>query len=64
MCNWLNNAYNFLVLLCVIGVITSANNLDLDQVQQTVDPDLDPNCFETVMVFLRKFLKKKNQKTI
>ena len=39
-------------------IITSANNQDLDQVQQNVNPDLDPNCSETVMVFLREFLKK------
>ena len=45
-------------------VITSANNLELDQVQQNVDPDLDPNCFETVMVFLREFMKKKIKQTI
>ena len=31
-------------------LITFANSLDPDQAQQNVGPDLDPNCFDTLIV--------------
>ena len=39
-------------------LITFANSLELDQARQNVGPDQDPNCFDTLMVFLKEFLKK------
>ena len=44
-------------------LITFANSLDPDQAQQNVGPDLDPNCFDTLMVFLKGFCEKVNFKT-
>ena len=45
--------------------MTITNNLDRDQTQRNVGPDLDPNCL-TLMVFLifeKKLFKKKQQTT-
>ena len=38
--------------------ITFANNLDPDQNRQNVGPDLGPNHFETLMVFLKESFGK------
>ena len=48
-------------------LITFANSLDSDQARQNFGPDLDPNCSNTLMVFLKDFfekviLKKKKKK--
>ena len=42
-------------------LITFANSLDPDQARQNVEPDLDPKSklFDTLMVFLKDFFKKK-----
>ena len=37
-----------------------ANSLDPDQTRQNVGPDLDLNCL-TLMVFMKKLMKKKNK---
>ena len=37
---------------------TFANSLDSDQDQHFVGPDLDPNCFDTLIVLLRDFFLK------
>ena len=46
-------------------LITFANSLDLDQAQQNVGPDLDPNCLTLAgspeRIFRKKFILKKNQ---
>ena len=39
-------------------LINFANNLDPDQGRQNVSPDLDPNCFDTLIVFLKEFFEK------
>ena len=36
-----------------------ANSLDLDQAQQNVGPELDPNC-ESLILFLKEFSEKFN----
>ena len=38
-------------------LIAFANSLDLDQAGHFVWPDLDPNCFDTLMVSLKLVLK-------
>ena len=44
------------------------NNLDQDQTQQNVGPDLDPNCLQLILylIFEKKILKKsiRQQKSI
>ena len=42
-------------------LITSANSLNPDQAQQNIRPDLDPNCLDTLMVFLKDFFLKKKK---
>ena len=49
-------------------LITFASRLDPDQARHNVEPDLDPNGFDTLMVFLKEFfekfdLKKQKQQT-
>ena len=39
-------------------LITFANSLDLDQDRRNVGPDLDPNLFDTLIVFLKEAFKK------
>ena len=39
-------------------LITFANSLDPDQDLQKVGPDLDPNLFDTLIVFLKDFFEK------
>ena len=39
-------------------MITFANSLDPDQARRYVGPDLDPNLFDTLMVFLKEFFEK------
>ena len=43
---------------------TFANSLDPDQDRRSVGPDLGPNCFDTLIVYMyvpeRKFCKKEN----
>ena len=39
-------------------LITFANSLDPDQTQLIIGPDLDPNCFDNLIVFLNIFLLK------
>ena len=39
--------------------MTYANSLDPDQDWQNVGPELDPKPFETLIVFLKEFFKKK-----
>ena len=51
---WVLNSY--LASSCFCGLITSANSWDPDQ-------DLIPNCFDTLIVFLKEFLKKSQQMT-
>ena len=41
-----------------ILLLTFANKLDPDQVKQNIWRNLGPNCFDTVTVFLKDFLKK------
>ena len=43
-------------------LLTFASSLDPDQAQQNVGPDLDPNLFDTLMVFLKDFFEKVNLK--
>ena len=40
------------------SLITFANSLDPDQAKQNIGPDLDPNCFDTLVVFLKELLEK------
>ena len=42
-------------LLCRLLIILFANSLD----QQNLGPDLDPNCFYTLMAYLKEFFEKK-----
>ena len=60
--------YNFCVMLYKLRLVYSfvcwchllvnfANSLDPDQAGQNIGPDLDPNSFETLMVFRKEFLK-------
>ena len=39
-------------------LITNANSLDPDQDQHFVGPDLNPNLFDTLLVFLKDFFEK------
>ena len=43
-------------------LISFVNSLDPDQARQNVGPDLDPNSFDTLMVFLKDFFEKVNLK--
>ena len=45
-------------MCCCRLLITFANSLYPDQARQNVGPDLDPNCFDTLMVFLKEFFEK------
>ena len=38
-------------------LITLANRLDPDQARQNIRPGSDPNCFDTLMVFLAEIFK-------
>ena len=40
-------------------LITFANSLDPDQARHNVEPDFDPDLFDTLMVYLKDFLEKK-----
>ena len=61
----------YIVRIRVNVLLSSADNfceqLDPDQDRQNVGPDLDPNCFDTLMVFLKEYFEKvdfeKNQQT-
>ena len=37
--------------------ITFANSLDPDQAGQNIGPDLNPICFDTLIVFLKEFFE-------
>ena len=37
--------------------------MDPDQAQQNVGPDLDPNCFDTLMGYLKEFFENINYET-
>ena len=46
--------------MCGVWVFLGALRLkfDPDQARQNVGPDLDPNFFDALMVFLKEFFKK------
>ena len=48
----------FLLVVTCLLLLTFANSLDPDHAQQNVRPDLNPNCFDPLMVFLEEFSKK------
>ena len=63
------NIYYKMHVLCNIGFITClichlliifANSLDPDQARHFVGPDLDPNCFDSLMVYLKDFFENIN----
>ena len=39
-------------------LITFASSMDPDQGIQNIGPDLDPNCFDTLMIFLKIYFRK------
>ena len=46
------------VLLQVSSADHLCKQMDLDQAQQNVRPDLDQNCLDTLMVFLNDFFDR------
>ena len=59
LCQNLSSGYLTLCLLVATCHIltTFVNSLDIDQDQQNVGPDLDPNCL-TLIAFLKDFFEK------
>ena len=39
-------------------LITFTSSMDPDQGIQNIGPDLDPNCFDTLMIFLKIYFRK------
>ena len=54
-----NNSFLACSDFCCL-LITFANSLDTDQDRQNVGPDLDPNYFYILIVFLKEFFEKVN----
>ena len=53
---------SLLVVTCPL-LITFSNSLDPYQDRQNVGPDLDPNCFDSLILLLKDFFLSKQMRT-